>query len=168
MAVLILSIGSLFTFSEKLQNRLVLPMKSYSIAYRFEHWKANIKLIKDYPLIGVGYAQNRKDSLMKDYLVKKHDYLDREISYGHPHNEYLDVAAAAGIPMLMLFLLLLLYPLFITVRNIKNISNDQILLTCSFAFVLTVAFFDKITATLWSPIIILWAFTFVKNIQLKK
>ena len=161
--------------------------ESNSNSYRLEHWKANIKLSIDNPLIGAGYAENRKQEVLEPYLYRFTD--DEAVLYGHPHNEYLDVLSGMGYPALILFLGIMLLPLTMALRLLRPIWFSQymqllwpsyakrkskiplkiltelqsilIALTLSYlVFILIVACFDKITLTLWSTIIFCWVVIF--------
>lgn len=140
-------------------------------AVRLELWQANLKLSTDHPWLGVGYAENLKPSIIDPYL---HRFTENEaVLYQHPHNEYLDRLSGMGIPALLLFISILLWPLVLALRLLCRQSHTLTerqyhLATLAFGyliFMLVVAFFDKVTLTSWSTTIFCWALIFYLHNQ---
>ncbi len=136
--------------------------KSFSTQNRLNQWRANLNLFKDNPLMGVGYAANRSQKLMKPYLRG----FKVPQKFMHPHNEYIDTLVGMGLIAFLLFLGLLSYPLVYSAsmalsRTSSPIIQDASSLCFSFlAFILSTAFFDKITSIEWSTILFTWGVIF--------
>ncbi len=85
-------------------------------------WKIAIDMIRTKPFVGWGYGdferkskeffENKKELLHFDH----YGYYDKDGAYDHPHNIYLAVAVAGGIPALLSFLIFALYLAFATIR----------------------------------------------------
>lgn len=80
----------------------------HSVAQRLEFWRAAVGIIKANPFVGVGtgdllLAFNSQYERMNTKLDEQHRL--------RSHNQYLSIAAAFGIPGLIYFLFVLLYPL---------------------------------------------------------
>jgi O-antigen ligase len=65
-------------------------------------WQTAIRVIEAFPLFGVGLG-------FQAYLIRSNPYrsLGQYLPLAHPHNSYLEWGAMAGIPVLIVFLLLL-------------------------------------------------------------
>ncbi|NQZ02298.1 MAG: O-antigen ligase family protein [Bdellovibrionales bacterium] len=102
MTVLV-AIGGVGYFSSSvIQQRFdsIFSTKKRSNHMRLVIWKANIEMIKDYPILGVGAEQNNKYLL--EYYPKVGEY---EMTFkGHAHNNFLQVWATQG-PIALLFFL---------------------------------------------------------------
>ena len=141
----------------------------FSNVYRLEHWKANLKLIADNPLLGVGNFQNTKESIISPYLneAKLRYYTnDKKLIYKHAHNELLDLASAGGLVSLLPFILCLVLPL-LKLSKIALSFNSNIHWVHSMAFYYLVflyfssAFFDKISYTDWALVLVCWSIAFI-------
>lgn len=143
--------------SDHMSQRLssAVNMSGYSEIYRLEHWKANVKLSLDNPLVGVGYAANRSPEVLEKYLTRKGG-----ITYGQPHNEYLDVLAGTGFIGLFLFLAILIVPVIYAIRLLHgaNATTRQIVIHCiGFNIFMWVAiFFDRLGSLGWMCILFSW------------
>lgn len=123
--------------------------------YRIEHLKANFKLSLAQPLLGVGYAQNKKKEVIGKYLNKFSQ--DESVLYDHPHNEYIDNVSATGWPLFFIFIFILIYPLFLGTRAVlsKHSRDNQsktIILISSVSFLFfqyPSLFFDMATLLDW-------------------
>jgi len=72
---------------------------------RIAIWKSATEIIRDYPLLGVGYARV-KSELYRKY---KEDGLNSEVEAKHnSHNQFLQFALESGIGISLIFMLLLL------------------------------------------------------------
>jgi len=137
--------------------------KSFSNTYRMEHWKANVRLLKDNYTLGVGYGANRKPKVIYRYLTRF--TTDYSRMYGHPHNEYLDVLIGMGVFVFPLFLMILLFPLrqnYISIKKGRAFEHYNVLVFSSLylLFAFFTALFDKITLTSWFTILICWGLSF--------
>lgn len=161
---------ALIGFSPILKKRLssISSTTSYSNKYRIEHWKANLKVLAANPFFGIGYAQNRLEKNMKPYMNEFHK--DPRRVYGmHPHNEYLDVSVGMGIVSLLLFLLILSYPILYKLKTVGfyKLSLTEFLSSLFLVYIYLTAFFDKITLTSWSMILFCWAVLLYGSNELK-
>jgi O-antigen ligase len=82
------------------------------LSLRLGAWKTALQVISAFPLTGVGLGYEA-------YLERANPYRVPEqfVPLSHPHNSYLEWGAKAGIPVLVVFLVLLLYALWLAWRN---------------------------------------------------
>jgi|GEM_PF-3232371 len=140
------------------ENELKTRLKSissqtkFSNVYRKEHWIANLKLAKENLVTGVGYAENRKPAVIDPYLKKftKKTHL----LYGHSHNEYLDVLSGMGAAAFLIFLFILAYPVITLICSRKEKDLPMAACISFLCFIYSAAFFDLISLTSWSTIIV--------------
>src|SRR5690606_40987232 len=79
----------------------------HSLAMRFEFWKTAFSIISDHPFTGVGTGD------VPTAFKNKYDELKSPLAPQYrlrAHNQYLTVAIALGIPVLVWFLLSLILP----------------------------------------------------------
>lgn len=94
-------------------NNTTLPARELATLnedVRLPLWKGTFKLIKDYPIIGVGTA--RFESVFAPY--RPLDYFTKPnhaTRSNHPHNTLLYIAACFGIPVLIIWSILWIYPM---------------------------------------------------------
>lgn len=85
-------------------------------------WKIAVDMIRDKPLIGWGYddfegkSRSFFDNKKNKLSFENYGYYDKDGAYDHPHNMYLSVAVAGGIPAFLAFLIFALYLTFISIR----------------------------------------------------
>ncbi|MBU0489045.1 MAG: O-antigen ligase family protein [Bacteroidetes bacterium] len=82
----------------------------YSLMQRVEYWRAAYHIIKRNPVIGVGTG-DIKNAFRDEYIImnsKLHENLRHRA-----HNQYLAIAISFGVLGLLVFLFVLIYPLFI-------------------------------------------------------
>lgn len=82
------------------------------ITLRLGVWETALQVIKANPLTGIGLGHNNYLQHAEPYRVPE-QYLPQD----HPHNAYLEFAAMAGIPVLVVFVALLAYALHQAFRN---------------------------------------------------
>ena len=78
---------------------------------RFAYWEYGLQVIKDHPLLGVGY---------KNWLSFAHFSMPNGIWNGRtqlPHNIYIEVAAESGLLAFLGFLLLVIYAFVLNARS---------------------------------------------------
>ncbi|HRR23093.1 MAG TPA: O-antigen ligase family protein, partial [Bacteroidia bacterium] len=81
----------------------------HSLTMRFEFWMTALQIIKQQPLTGVGTGD------VPDAFAKKYDETNSMLDIKfrlRSHNQFLAVAVALGIPALILFIIMLFYPVF--------------------------------------------------------
>ena len=80
-----------------------------SSAVRILVWKTAVEIIQEYPILGTGTG-DIKDELVKLYKEKEYKYA-YERRY-NAHNQYLQTAAALGIPAGLILIFMIISPLF--------------------------------------------------------
>ena len=83
---------------------------------RFVLWQAAIQMTKESPLIGKGF---------KGFRYNKSNYTEYPVRESDPHNMYLYISSQMGIPVLVLFLMILI-KLFLDGRFLYINSKDSI------------------------------------------
>lgn len=81
----------------------------HSLTMRFEFWQTALQIIKQHALTGVGTGD------VPDAFAKKYDEANSMLETKfrlRSHNQFLAVAVALGIPALLLFIIVLFYPVF--------------------------------------------------------
>jgi len=111
---------------DRLLQFLDLESPNNSITQRFYYWKASINMIKDSPLIGMGW---RNFGLFYEF------YKPGPANISHySHNVFLQIAAEMGIAGLAIFLAMILKFLQIGLRVIKNKNDEEQGLKTGFFF----------------------------------
>lgn len=93
---------------------------------RFEMWRASLLLIKENPVLGIG--RGNYEFIIPGYIEK--GYINKAIEYhglGHPHNAYLEVFVSKGIVGFVVFVGMLLYPLYLFIREKRSSSGLSML-----------------------------------------
>jgi O-antigen ligase len=160
---LILSLGfAVFFFSSPKNLKRLKSIQNttqFSIRHRLQLWRANVGYVKSSPFVGIGYGENKK----KKRLLNSFDK-DFKTKYKHlgsflitsPHNEYIDVAASFGLPILFLFIFflfnVLIYYFKYSSINHKKLHNLLALLFLS-TFALAICF-DSIGYDNWIIVLI--------------
>lgn len=118
----VLSSAMVFS-SSRMQDRLF--SKTYeetsSNDVRKSLWKANLRMVQDHPILGVGHNQNRY------HLRKYYDELGYppEMLISHAHNQYLQVWAGTGTLGLLCYIYFL-FSIFKTAwSGYKNASSEN-------------------------------------------
>jgi hypothetical protein len=83
-------------------------------------WQTAIGVIQAFPLTGVGMG-------LQNYMLRAEPYRvpEQYRSLAHPHNSYLELGAMAGLPVLAIFLTLLLFSLWLALRNWRPADTRQ-------------------------------------------
>lgn len=90
------------------------------IGLRVAAWLTGVQVILTFPLLGIGLG--RYDYIIRAYPYRVDPYhvlAIYNIPLYHPQNSFLELAALAGIPIALTFLILLLYALWQALRNWK-------------------------------------------------
>ena len=90
----------------------------YELSMREGAWETGIRVIEAFPLFGVGLGGQA-------YLIRANPYVvpAQLIPLPHPHNTYIQWGAMAGIPVLIVFLLLLGYSFWCSWRNWRLVEQ---------------------------------------------
>jgi O-antigen ligase len=99
-----------------------------------------LKQIKENPLTGCGYGNWKIESVKYEYGF----YNDFNYSK-HVHNDFLQIAAEAGIPAGILFLSIFLFALIFTVRVLLSEANQEIKLLSVISFMALAGYFTDAT-----------------------
>jgi O-antigen ligase len=132
-----------------------------SVGQRLEMWRAGVTMIPGHLLLGVGkegYMEN------KAALIKAGKANPAIAQHTHLHNDYLDALVKRGIPGLLATLAVLLVPLWLFGRHLKDAPGVQpyalsgvLLCTSYMVFGLTEAFFTHnngvMTYAFWTAIL---------------
>lgn len=98
--ILGLSIWQIPFLNHKVKTVFVLDGSNESNFHRINIWKANIQMIKENPILGIGYRRNA------DELQNYYEKMGIEDSFvGHAHNVYLQVFAGSGVVVFSLYML---------------------------------------------------------------
>lgn len=94
----------LFGFSSHVNLLLQHSTDPLGLSARMGAWQTALKVINAFPLTGVGLSE-------QSYLLNSIPYIvpTQLIPLAHPHNSYLEWAAMAGLPVLVVFVALLLF-----------------------------------------------------------
>lgn len=99
-------------------------------------WQTGIQVIQAFPLTGVGLGNYVYQVRADPYRVPA-----QYIPLDHPHNSYLEFAALAGLPVLIVFLALLLFALGLALRNwLQADASSRSLLGTGLAVVVVLSF----------------------------
>jgi len=96
------AIASFVAVFHKQVSALLVHARDPYESIRLGGWETALHVIRAYPLTGVGLSDNL-------YIVRAEPFRVRlqTVPLAHPHNVYLELAAFAGIPVLLAFLTLL-------------------------------------------------------------
>ena len=112
-----------FTVSTKVHNRVVetVTMTNQGDQERLTIWKANWEMVKDHPLIVIGYSQNK--ARLREYYDKAGvapGYFE-----GHAHNEYMHFLSGTGFLGLICYLIFLGYTFRAAALAYKNSADKE-------------------------------------------
>jgi O-antigen ligase len=95
--------------SPTLHDRLlsIVSSKTASAVDRERIWSANLAMVKDYPILGVGYGENER--LIGDYYQR----LGVDGQIGHAHNTFVQFLAGTGIVGFVLFMFFAVFYLYL-------------------------------------------------------
>ena len=137
--------------------------------HRYGIWMLSIDMIRDKPLVGWGYDNflgkskdfydNHKDKL----TFENYGWYEIGESFYHPHNTFLSVAVAGGLPSLFVFLV---FSLTVTYVAFKTYFTGKSRLSVIFALLMVISIATQAGAGLTSDLfaarrdmgVIFWAF----------
>lgn len=111
----LLVIGALVVFfPAQFSSQLRHVTSAGSFPIRFAAWQTAIRVIRAFPFTGIGLG-------LYAYLYRAEPFrvAAQYMKLAHPHNAYLEIGTMAGLPVLLIFLLLLLVALWRAVHNWK-------------------------------------------------
>jgi O-antigen ligase len=146
LAFLVAAAIILFT-SFKVQINILYQHASNAtvIALREGAWKTALNIIHAYPLTGIGMGQ-------QNYMLRAEPYrvLEQYRPLAHPHNSYLELAAMAGIPVLVTFVALILFALWQALRNWARVNVRQRVLLGSGMAAVVVLSVNSLSVNAWT------------------
>lgn len=117
ISLVLITLLVLLLFRSQLEIQLYRASMSNELSLREGAWQTGIAVVKAYPLFGVGLGGQA-------YLIRSEPYIVpiQLIPLPHPHNAYLQWGAMAGIPVLLIFLLLQGYSFWLSWLNWRAIG----------------------------------------------
>lgn len=95
------------------------------ISLRQAAWQTALRVIRSYPWTGIGLGITRNYDLRALPYSVPEQYSQRIYSFSHPHESYLELAALAGLPVLLVFLTIVGRALWVAVRNCRMVDGAQ-------------------------------------------
>ncbi len=101
------------------------PLPFTSIGFRLEQWRGVILAFEEKPLLGhgVGNMGRLQNRLIKEGKLNEVVYLDHTEKTGRPthvHSAYFEYLGDTGLIGLFITLLMLFYPMYVSIRNRKQ------------------------------------------------
>ncbi|MFS4461121.1 O-antigen ligase family protein [Bdellovibrio sp. HCB2-146] len=108
---------TIFASSETIRNRVMITvnMTNQGDHERLTLWRTNWEMIKDHPLIGTGYGQNK--ARLREYYDRLG--IDKGYFEGHAHNQYIHFLAGTGFVGLLCYLIFIGYGLRASIKTYK-------------------------------------------------
>ncbi len=134
LAMLVIVIGLTFKNYAHFQERFAaITSAGYGVSERVTIYRASLSIIQEHPLTGVGIGdiQAELDKVYENWALPEHFF------EFNPHNQYLHVTMAVGVIGLLLFLYLLLFPVYLAVKAKKP-------LFAAFYFIFILAFLTEV------------------------
>lgn len=108
---------------ENFKSRVDLTFHSSTTSDRVDLFNVNVEMFQDYPLLGIGYGQNRERN--REYWDKPHWNRPAEFIISHAHNQYLNVLATTGVVGLSLFSIFF-FGLYARLFKFKKLGKELI------------------------------------------
>ncbi len=121
----------------------IVDFSQTSIKSRFIMWETGLKIIKDYPVLGIGDTD-----IIKVYTHYKKIEYHGEAS--HLHNNFLQVMATLGIPGFIVWLALMIYLFFRQVKIFFKTRGNSILNSLALTSVVSMVAFQISGLTEWN------------------
>lgn len=122
VALAVLAVVLIFT-NQNIYNRVFAKTnaETQSNSERIALWKANLRMVQDYPLLGVGYGQNKNH--VRHYFDEM-GYPSGQLE-AHAHNQYLQMWAGTGTLGLLCYLYFLFSILRTTLSGYKAAGEEK-------------------------------------------
>jgi len=101
-------------------------VNGHSLTMRFYFWDAALRLIKQHPMFGVGTGDVQQEL---NEIYGQDDFPLEKEWYKRPHNQFLTVFVALGIPGILLFLLSIIYPIIALKKHLSILYWPFFILT---------------------------------------
>jgi O-antigen ligase len=112
-ALILVSIAMLeLLFPVQVGHQVQHAIAPHEASLRVGAWLTGLRVIQAYPLLGVGVGRYVYLTRAEPYRVPA-----QYIPLAHPHNSYLEIGALAGIPLMVIFIALLAFAFWLSVRN---------------------------------------------------
>ncbi len=98
-------------FPKEVELQLQHASNPHEVILRVRVWQVALQTIKAFPLTGVGLGHLAYSLHTQQFSISE------DIVYSQPHDSYLEWAAMAGIPVLLVFIALLLFALWQALSN---------------------------------------------------
>lgn len=95
-----------------------------SIPARIEMWRVSLMIFQDHPLLGVGRGNYTEAARVYVEQGRAHPVV---VEHSHPHSAYLEALVSKGIPGLINFLAMLIFPLYVFVRGRRDSPHAALL-----------------------------------------
>jgi O-antigen ligase len=114
-------------------------------------WLTAVGVIAAFPLTGVGLDPGAYQELSQPYRV-----VQEYVALGHPHNSYLELGALAGLPVLILLVVIVLAAFRAALRNMRQAPEPYRTLIGGGAVALLVLSINSLAINAWtiSPLVV--------------
>ncbi len=112
-ALILVSIAILeLLFPVQIGHQVQHAIAPHEASLRVGAWLTGLRVIQAYPLFGAGVGRYV-------YFIREGPYRvpAQYIPLAHPHNSYLEIGALAGIPLMVIFIALLAFAFWLSLRN---------------------------------------------------
>jgi O-antigen ligase len=142
--ILITTLMLLIFLSTEVNIQLQHALNPREVILRVGAWQTALQTIQAFPLTGIGLGYQA-------YLIRTQPFSVLELgTFTQPHNSYLEWAAMAGIPVLLIFVALLLFALGIALRNwARADARTRSLIGCGIAAIVSLSV-SSITIDGWT------------------
>ncbi len=110
--IIVVTVVIMVFFPEQVNLQIQHASVPSEVPLRVAIWQIGIQVIRAFPLTGIGLGRYVFFERSWPYLVPP-----IYVAPAHPHNSYLEIAALAGIPVLIVFLALLAFTFWSAFRN---------------------------------------------------
>jgi len=97
-------------------NNISSDVRDSSMGLRFEMWRGAGDIISEHPLHGIGVG--KQDNYFKEKIAEDNDYMHpKAVGFIHLHNDLINAMTWMGIPLGILFMAFVIYPLVWALRH---------------------------------------------------
>ncbi|MFT5250690.1 MAG: O-antigen ligase, partial [bacterium] len=108
-------------------------IKDASVNARLLYWDIAFKMIKEKPLMGIGLGNWLLESIPYERTIS-----NDEIVSGHPHNDFLEIAAETGVLNGLIYFSIFIMALYINFKKIIKEENTEVKIIALLAILLLV------------------------------
>ena len=129
IGLLLLIVIAFIIAPQTLKDRIlsVADLSVHSTQVRFEQWRNSVKIIGDYPVLGVGWID--LNELHRQYAPPGADLTDHAYHIGHFHNNYIMFLVYFGLIGFCITMFMIFRVYFSEYRVLKILPEDQPKLT---------------------------------------